>query len=397
MLNTNFPTFKARRVNHMRRIFCVSLAGLSMMLIPTVHAQSSTNSAPAVAEQTVAAATTETALPNAGESLSAQRERGENLITGWNTTQNKEEGVKLLEAAIEKGDRRSLIILGRLYMDGQFLKRDHRRALDLFQRAAKNGDFEGVEALGETLMWDAKTPADRREAERLLNLAGTGGRGSAWTTLAYGALYDKLSSAANANYNTYVEKARALGDAQIEIVEAERLLYRASRRPNPSAAIASLEKAASGGNSEAIKYLVKLYRDGNGYNVKRNLAKARAYLKKYGTKLSSETQQQQAFLLQAAVARSSTEFSKLAHTARARTDFTSTDFQRQLYQSNQNFSIYLAQDKLREKNLYKGPLNGRATTRTMASLRDVCKTLVWKGNCDKKILSDRSLAAIIAN
>lgn len=395
MLNTNFPTFKARRVNHMRRIFCVSLAGLSMMLIPTVHAQSS--SATVVAEQTVGTSSTEITLPKAGESLGTQRERGENLITGWNTTPNKEEGVKLLEAAIEKGDRRSLIILGRLYMDGEFLKRDHRRALDLFQRAAKNGDFEGVEALGETLMWQAKTPADRREAERLLTLAGTAGRGSAWTTLAYGALYRKLSSTANANYRTYVEKARALGDAQIDIVEAERLLYRSSKKPNPSAAIVSLEKAASAGNPEATKYLVRLYRDGNGYNVKRSLPKARAYLKKYGTKLSSETQQQQAFLLQAAVARSNSEFSKLAHTARARSDFTSTDFQRQLYQANRNFSIYLAQDKLREKKLYNGPLNGRATTRTMASLRDVCKTLVWKGNCDKKILSDRSLAAIIAN
>lgn len=387
--------------HQIKSLYAVSILALPLISASPVSAQSNPQAVTDIAKQSGAVVAT-TEAPNsptlgAEENVNVLRERGENLITGWKTKPDKAEGLRLLDAAIKKGDRKSLIILGRLYMDGQFLTRDRRRALDLFQRAAQLGDFEGVEALGETLMWGSKTAQDRREAERLLTMAGTAGRGSAWTTLAYGALYKKLGEAANAKYKTYVEKARELGDTQIEIVEAERLLYRSGSRRNTSKAIASLESAASKGNPDAIRYLVRLFRDGNDYNVKRSLSKARAYLKKYGPKLPTEAQQQQSLLLRAAAARSASEFASLAQSARAQTDFSSTDFQRQIYQANPNFSIYLAQETLKGKNLYQGPLNGRATTRTMASLRDACKALVWKGNCDKKLLSDRALASIIMN
>lgn len=398
MLKTSFQKFSALR-HQVGGVCSASVLFLVLISAHPVNAQSSSGSTNAAGKADGAVATGEpsSSLPSTKEQLNAQRERGQNLVMGINIAPDKKEGLRLLEDAIEKGDRKSLIVLGRLYMDGQFLKRDLRRAMDLFQRAAQKGDFEGVEALGETLMWDARTADQRREAERLLTMAGTGGRGSAWTTLAYGAIYGKLNSTAASKYRTYVENARAAGDTQIEIVEAERLLYRTGKRGNPGAAVAGLEKAAAGGNPDAIKYLVKLFRDGNDASIRRNLVKARAYLNKYGTKLPPEAQQQQALLIRAAAARTNNQFAELARAGREQPNFTSTAFQRQIYQTNQNFSIYLAQQMLQEKNKYSGPLNGRATRRTMLALRDACKTLVWKGNCDKKILSDRALAAIIAN
>lgn len=377
------------------------LATLLVSVVPA-HGQSSSSSTADTAQQPAAASGTadsrnKGSLLTKQKELDAQRERGERLIDGWNTTPDKTEGLKLLESAIEQGDRKSLIVLGRLYMDGRFLKRDRRRALQLFERAAKMGDYEGIEAFGEDRMWNAKTTDDKREAERLLSMAGTSGRGSAWATLGYGAIYRRLTPAANARFETYLRNARALGNNQIEIVEAERLLYRTGKRGNPAAAIRSLEAAADEGNPDAIKYLIRLVRNGNDYTVKPSLSRARAYLNKYGPKLPPKAQEQQALLLRAATARRATEFATLSHTVRARDDFKSADFQRQIYQANSNFSIYLAQLTLKEKNLYRGPLNGRATSRTMASLRGVCKTLVWKSNCDKKILSDRAMAAIIVN
>lgn len=400
MLKTGFTALTAlltidRHARQARSLGATSLLVLSMVMALSAQAQSSSTD---IAQQTSEAAGSQDLQPPVtGESLDAQRQRGESLITGSQTDSNKQEGLKLLESAIEKGDRKSLIVLGRLYMDGLFLQLDRRRALELFQRAAQAGDFEGLEALGETLMWEGKTADDRREAERLLTMAGNAGRGSAWTTLAFGAIYDKLDSVATSKYETYLQKGRAAGDPQIEIVETERLLYRTGPRGEPGQALALLEKAASAGNPDAIKYLIKLRRDGNSYNIKQNLTRARAYLSKYGSKLPADAQQQQALLLRAAVARTRVEFAGLSQTVRARPDFTSTDFQRQIFQANSNFSIYLVQEKLKDKNLYQGPLNGRATAHTIATLRSVCKTLVWKGDCDKKILSDRSLAAFIVN
>lgn len=330
--------------------------------------------------------------------IDAQRQLGESLITGAGVKPNKAEGLRLLEDAIAKGDRKSFIVLGRLLMDGQFLKRDRSRALFLVQSAARMGDFEGVESLGETLMWTGRTADDRREAERLLTMAGASGRGGAWTTLAYGAIYGKLDKAATAKYAIYVEKARALGNPQIEVVEAERYLYGLGTKRDAARTVSNLEKAAASGNPYAIKFLIKLFRDGSRPDIKRNVVKARVYFNSYGPKLSPVLQEQQSFLLQTAATQRVSDFAGLSRTARARPDFSSIDLQKQISGANWNFSVYLAQESLKRKKVYIGPVNGQVTRKTYASFQRACKKLLSKADCDdKKVLSDKTLAFIILN
>jgi len=401
MLNTKFHVHSISRATTWPRL--KGLGVIAVLVAPLLattpaFAQSATSSTTSASQQTDAANTAPESqkgpLLSKDKELAALRDRGERLINGWNTKPNTDEGVKLLESAIEQGDRESLIVLGRFYVDGLFLKRDRRRALELFERAAKLGDYEGIEALGEDLMWNGRTFDDKREAERLLSMAGSSGRGSAWTTLGYGAIYGKLTGSASAKYETYVQNARALGDKQIEIVDTERLLYRSGAKGKPVRAIRNLETAAETGNQDAIKYLIRLVRDGNRYNVERSLPRARAYLKKYGEKLSPTLLKQQEFLLQAAVT-PAPSFTTLSGKAHAIPDFATVDFQKQVFQANSSFSVYLAQEALKKKQLYRGPLNGRATKRTLSSLRAACDALVWKSGCDKKLMSDRSMATII--
>lgn len=335
--------------------------------------------------------------PDAPANIDAQRQQGENLITGWGgVKQNKAEGLKLLEDAIAKGDPKSSVTLGKLLMDGQFLKQDRNKALVLVQNAARTGNFEGVEAVGETLMWTGRTADDRREAERLLNMAGTSGRGSAWTTLAYGAIYGRLGKVESAKYATYVEKARALGNTQIEVVEAERLLYGLGVRKNAARVVANLEAAAANGNPDAIKFLIKLFRDGSRPDVKKNLTKAQAYFATYGQKLPAAAQQQQTLLLQIAAAKKASEFAALSRVVRARPDFPSVDFQKQINSANWFFSVYLAQQSLKRRKQYSGPVDGRVTKKSFLSIQRACRGLPWKADCsDKKVLSDKTLALII--
>lgn len=400
MLNPNPDKYDALAKIARKRALGLAAALLIALQLPapTVLAQSSSSPQTGTAEQANSTPgstpSSKGALLNTKESLDAQRKRGQRLINGWNITPNKEEGVRLLESAIEQGDRESLLVLGRFYMDGQFLKRDRQRALALFERAAKMGDYSGIEALGEDLMWNGRTRDNKREAERLLTMAGESGRGSAWTTLGYGSIYGKLTPAGNARYRTYLQHARVLGDNEIEIVEASRLLYRSGKWGNAPRAIRILEAAAEKGNADAIKYLIRLVRDGNHYNVDRNRAKARALLRRYGPKLPPAEQQQQEFLLRA-VGAPPANFSKLSSEAQAIADFSSIDFQKQVFKANTSLSIYLAQEALKKKQLYRGPLNGRATKSTMTSLRAACNALIWKSGCDKKLLSDGSMAMII--
>jgi TPR repeat protein len=337
--------------------------------------------------------------PDAPATIDAQRQQGENLITGWGgVKQNKAEGVKLLDDAIAKGDPKSSVTLGKLLMDGQFLKQDRNKALFLVQNAARMGNFEGVEAVGETLMWTGRTADDRREAERLLYLAGTSGRGSAWTTLAYGAIYGRLGKADGAKYATYAEKARALGSTQIEVVEAERLLYGLGTKKNAARVVTNLEAAAANGNPDAIKFLIKLFRDGSRPDVKKNLTKAQAYFDTYGQKLPAADQQQQTLLLKIARATKLSEFVELSRAIRARPDFQSVDFQKQINSANWYFSVYLAQQSLKRRKQYSGPLDGRVTKKSFLSIQRACRVLPLKADCsDKNVLSGKTLALIILN
>lgn len=252
------------------------------------------------------------------------------------------------------------------------------------------GDFEGVELLGEHLMWNGRTPTDAREAERLLSMAGEAGRGSAWTILASGVVNKKLPTPALSNYDIYVEKARVLGDSRVEVLDGKQLLYR-----DPDKALANLEKAASMANADAIKYLIALFRDGKHSRVKRDMRRARAYFEKYGKSLPAEAQQQMAFLFQAATAQGAVQFEKLSRTARSRSDFSSIELQKEIYRANPNLSIYLAQESLRGKGLYNGSLSGLATATTVASIQKVCGTLRSKFDCGKEIMSDRVIARMV--
>ncbi len=328
----------------------------------------------------------------------AQRRLGEALITGSGVVRKPLEGRKLLEAAGKNGDAKSLVTLGRLLMEGQYLKTDLPRAQSLFEKAAQLGDVEGIELLGRKLMWSQRSKTDANLAEKYLTMAGKAGRGPAWTTLAQGAIYGKLGKGSAAKYPVFLKNARRLGETKIEIVEAERWTWGlAGAKANASKTISTLETAAAAGNQDAIKYLISLLRDGNGWNIKRNIKKAQAYLDKYGSKLAQADQHQQAILLKVARTNSLSAFAQLSEKIDANPDFVSAEFHKQLFRTNQNFSVYLLQAELKERKIYTGSLNGKATARTISAIRSACDALQGKAKCKGKILSEGVIVQVIMN
>lgn len=328
----------------------------------------------------------------------AQRRLGEALITGSGVARKPLEGRKLLETAGKNGDPKSLVVLGRLLMEGQYLKADLLHARSLFEKAAQLGNVEGVELLGGKLMWNGRSKADAKLAEKYLTMAGKAGRGPAWTTLAQGAVYRKLGKGSAAKYPIFLKNARALGETKIEIVEAERWMWGlAGTKANASKTISTLETAAAAGNQDAIKYLIGLRRGGNGWNIKRNLKIAQAYLDKYGSKLTQDDRNKQTILFQAARAHSPSAFAQLLENIDDHPDFKSAEFHKQLFRANQNFSVYVLQAALKERKIYTGSLNGLATARTISAIRRVCDALRGQAKCNGKILSAGVIAQVITN
>ena len=333
-----------------------------------------------------------------GGNKEARRRLGEALITGSGVVRNRSEGVQLLEAAGKNGDAKSLVILGQLLLEGRLVKINPEGGRALLEKAAKLGEVAGVEQLGGTLMWSARSATDRKLAENYLTMAGKAGKGSAWTTLAQGAMYGKLSKASNGKYKMFVENARALGDAQIEIVEADRWMWGAGgARANPTKAISTLEAAAAAGNQDAIEYLIRLQRDGNGWNIKKSSKRADAYFAKYGGKLTKQRKYRQRILLQAAKSKSLNDFGQLSGEIGGHPELASHDFHKQVFRANPNFSIFLLQEKLRDRKVYEGPINGLATARTLASIRLACDALRSRSKCTGPILSDGVIAQVIMN
>lgn len=333
-----------------------------------------------------------------GGSKEAQRRLGDAWITGSGVAKNPTEGLKLLEAAGKNGDAKSLVILGRLLMEGRFLKANPARARSLFEKAAKLGDVEGVELLGGKLMWSGRSKADAKLAEKYLTMAGKAGRGPAWTTLAQGAIYGKLGKGSTAKYPVFLKNARLLGETRIEIVEAERWMWgQAGTKADASKTISTLETAAAAGNRDAIKYLISLLRDGNGRGINKSTKKAQTYLDKYGNKLTQADQYRQAILLKAARTDSLNAFAQLSEKIDSRSDFVSAEFHKQLFRVNRNFSIYLLQAALKERKIYKGPLNGMATASTVSSIRRACDALHGEAKCEGKLLSEETMARVIMN
>ena len=283
-------------------------------------------------------------------------------------------------------------------MDGQYLKTDVARAGSLFEKAAELGDVEGVKALGGKLMWEGRSKADAKLAEKYLTMAGQAGRGSAWTTLAQGALYGKLGKSSITKYPVFLKNARALSETKIEIVEAQRWMWGlGGAKADASKTVSTLETAAAAGNQDAIEYLISLLRDGNGGNIKKNIKKAQAYLDKYGSKLKQPDGQQQAILLKAARTNSVSAFAQLSQMIDAHPEFVTKELYKQLFRVNRNFSIYLLQATLKNKKIYEGPLNGVATARTVSAIRRACDTMQGQAKCEGKMLSEGVVAQVMMN
>ena len=329
-------------------------------------------------------------------SKDAARILGEAMIAGAGVKKNAAEGLKLLEAAGVKGDARSLIVLGRYYLDGKHAKPDLKRGRAYYEQAAALGNTDGVQQLGNSLIW-SKASSDVKLAEKYLILAGNAGHGSAWYTLAQGAIFKKMGKGGTAKYTDFRDKARALKEPNIEVLEAQRWMWgMGGVKSNPAKTLAILEQAADAGNATAARYLIGLMQNGN-YYFKKSQSKARAYAKRYGKPPSIAEKLDQMIQYDAPGKADINSLASMSKEIASHPELETEAFYIRVFKANQNLYSYRLQTALKAQGLYKGVLDGIVGDQTIAALQVACDSRLGPAKCTGNLLSANIVVAIISH
>lgn len=334
---------------------------------------------------------------NTPQGVREAQQRGMELVYSSNVeTVKTREGVELLEAAAESGDVGAMVDLGALYLYATILPKDWPRALDYFEKAAAEGNPDGIYQYGMMLMWSERDPAG---AEAMLNRAGEMGANEAWTTLAEGAMYGYLGGGrtSRAKYADYAARARAAGEERVAVLDATRYMWGISVTASGPRTLAVLEEAADAGNAEAAAFLIKLVRSGNRYNVRRDRPRARAYLEKYRGLLSTAEVWQLEVSIEASEARSRSAMQTVTEKVFSRPELMTSGFGADLLDANENLAIYALQTRLTERGFGVGRIDGFVGPRTLRAMNAACRTIAPLASCDDSVMRPDVISSLIEN
>lgn len=332
-------------------------------------------------------------LAAAGGDVRAKAHLGKILFDGFYISPDHEIGAQLLEEAVAAGNTEAQLTLGAAFLWGENVDQDPVRALALFEEAAEAGDGRGLQQFGSQLMWSQRNAA---EAEIYLRRSGELGVGAAWSSLAEGAMYGYLGPNSRGKFDEFAARARDAGENRIAILEAQRRMWGISMRASGPGTLEVLEQAAEAGNADALKFLISLVRNGNRYNIRKEPERAREYLDRFATLLTSTEIEQLSLTIDATRARNIPEYRELATQIDARPELKSVWFGRELFAANPNVAIFMLQSDMSATNSYAGALNGLATKSTLRALLQECRALEGTRDCRETVLHPDVIGALLA-
>lgn len=325
----------------------------------------------------------------------AIRTLGELLVLGEKFDRDVAAGLALLDRGAAMNDAKAHVVLGNLYLAGRGVPRDRAKARAAFEAAAALGDGEGLAIYGEDMMWREAGPVT---SEKMLLRAAETGATEAYATLAEGAMYGYFTRGAfsRERYTRYAEKADEYGEEKLAVLEAERSIWGIGQRASGPAAVAGLTAAADNGNGQAAEFLVALLRDGNHYNVRRSIPKAREALEKYAPLLNDRKRAQYALSIDAAAARNVDAYAAVADTYKARPELKSVWFGKEIYKANPNVAMFILQQRFKAQGMYSGSLSGYATRSTLRAVYNACAEKLDLALCNDTVMRPEVIGGLLA-
>lgn len=190
----------------------------------------------------------------AAESPQSLRDRGLALVYGLDgIAADVSAGGELLGQAAAQGDVRAQAELGRMLVDGYYLKADPARGLALLEAAATAGDARAMTALGGALLWGKAAPADPARAKALLEKAAAAGNAEARALLGEQLIGGWILPRDVAAGKALLDAGVAAGDAAAQTELSGFYLYGIGLSKDAAKARDLAEAAAAQGKPRALR------------------------------------------------------------------------------------------------------------------------------------------------
>ncbi len=195
------------------------------------------------------------------------------LTYGLGTTQNLDEGIKLLEELANKGYPEAMYNLGKVYFDGVGGKKDVIKANYYLLRATEEGHLFAPKLLGDCYYDGIGVSIDHKEAYKYYKLAADRGNYDACELVANCLVF---GDGVHANYKeaiNYCVKSAVNGDRQAQVSLGNRYYFGDGFRRSYARAAYWYQEAARQDDPIGLKSYGDCLVKGQG--VKRNLEKAK--------------------------------------------------------------------------------------------------------------------------
>jgi hypothetical protein len=313
------------------------------------------------------------AQAQAAGSTSAGLRLAEAALWGLGEAQDVDKGLSLLRAAADGGDVSAKLTLSDVLLRGELVAPDVREGLKLLEEAAATGNATALTRLGNAYRGGGAIGKDPQKSLAFFEKAVAAGNASALLDLARGHMNGDFGRSSSQKLALgYARDAEARGLSGASVLMADWMLRGAGQRADVRGGLAKLEAAAKSGNGDAARRLIALYRSGSGKALSANPAKAQATLATYGGLLTPAQRTQEELLILGTAATSRGDLERLAEAFKAAPQATRINLLTTLRWSNANAFVYLVQDELKARGLYKGALNGLLTRDTIRAVTTLC-------------------------
>lgn len=284
--------------------------------------------------------------------------------------------------AADSGNQGAALRLADLYADATVNRQTE--AMAIYQSLVDQGNATAAVRLGNMYRDGRGVAVELERAEALYNTAIAGGNDGAILQLT--SLYLRNDR----NIETAIAMLKeAVGEGMPGAATQLANAYLSGQGVAASAAeaIAVLEKGIETKDATAARRLFRLYVDGRGSELPRNLVQARILLERVAPILGADFSRRETLILDAMEAKSPSEWSSLlTNYERAQVSDKVAAVER-VGRSNQNTYVMLLQHHLREIGLYNGGLSGQLTQSTISAFNALCREQNKTAECSRGPLS----------
>lgn len=307
---------------------------------------------------------------------------GDSYISGLPGMQpDTSKGINYYEEAAALGNTSAMRALANLYLGGTLVRPDPVRAVELLSEASGMGDGGAAETMAVLYASNDPFSADYKVVRAYLDTALAAGNVRAAFRVASAIAQGPLARDHGEEAFNILSNAVTTGVPGAAAELARLQLAGAFPAQSLAGVISMLNDASQAGDVDSARFLFRLYRDGSGLVLPPDPAAAEAFLASIEPILGTEAAAFERISLLASrgddietLRTISAEFSKL----RGDNGLRAID---NLRRANARAYVYILQERLAQRDLYSGAVNGTLDGQTIRAFNAVCAAAQAEREC----------------